>query len=286
MGGVTNGDVGAAAFDFISPHDHLEAKKSWFFFQDEYVALGTGIEGEEDQPVVTTINQSWLDGEVVADTGSESSVLPKGAHDLSDARAVWHHDIGYVFPKKTQVHVSNQIQTGSWFEINKQFDSSKEEISKEVFKLWLPHGERPEDAGYAYMVVPSISQQRMPTSLEDRNVEILANTPEMQAVQHGGLNITQAAFYQPGTLQVADGLRVAADTPCMLMIEMNDGSIARITVSDPSRKLGIMRFSVTTKVEKETENFDAQWDPDDEVTEITVELPRGKYAGESVSLSL
>jgi len=43
VGAVTDGLYGAVAFDFRSPHDMLSAKKSWFFFDEEYVCLGTDI---------------------------------------------------------------------------------------------------------------------------------------------------------------------------------------------------------------------------------------------------
>ena len=57
VGAVTDGLYGAVVFDFKSPHDFVEARKSWFFFDDEYVCLGTGIKSNRDLPVVTTINQ-------------------------------------------------------------------------------------------------------------------------------------------------------------------------------------------------------------------------------------
>ncbi|HLR31055.1 MAG TPA: polysaccharide lyase family 8 super-sandwich domain-containing protein, partial [Fodinibius sp.] len=37
-GGITDGMYGAAAFDFKSPIDPLEAHKSWFFFDEEFVS--------------------------------------------------------------------------------------------------------------------------------------------------------------------------------------------------------------------------------------------------------
>src|SRR5215204_6649323 len=46
VGGVTDGTYGAAVFDFKSVHDPLKARKAWFFFDREYVSLGTGISSE------------------------------------------------------------------------------------------------------------------------------------------------------------------------------------------------------------------------------------------------
>ncbi|WP_439558526.1 polysaccharide lyase family 8 super-sandwich domain-containing protein, partial [Dyadobacter sp.] len=40
-GGVTDQRYGAAAFDFASVHDPLKARKAWFFFDREFVSLGS-----------------------------------------------------------------------------------------------------------------------------------------------------------------------------------------------------------------------------------------------------
>ncbi len=64
VGAVTDGLYGAVVFDFKSPHDPLEAKKSWFFFDHEYVCLGTDIKSKPDLDVATTLNQILLRSDV------------------------------------------------------------------------------------------------------------------------------------------------------------------------------------------------------------------------------
>ncbi len=78
VGAVTDGIYGAAAFDFKSPHDPLVARKAWFFFDEEYVCLGTGISCRYDLPVVTTLNQCLLRDEVTVFSNNTKSVIPKG----------------------------------------------------------------------------------------------------------------------------------------------------------------------------------------------------------------
>ncbi|MDZ7606241.1 MAG: polysaccharide lyase family 8 super-sandwich domain-containing protein [Cyclobacteriaceae bacterium] len=65
VGAVTDGKYAAVGFDFKSPHDPLCARKAWFFFDEEYVCLGTGISAKKELPVVTTLNQCLLHGEVM-----------------------------------------------------------------------------------------------------------------------------------------------------------------------------------------------------------------------------
>ncbi|CAN0293395.1 unnamed protein product, partial [Chrysoparadoxa australica] len=81
VGGVTDGQFGASVFDFISPYTQMTAKKAWFFFDEEYVCLGTDINSESDYPVVTTINQTWLADEVTFSKANNILTLDKGDHE-------------------------------------------------------------------------------------------------------------------------------------------------------------------------------------------------------------
>src|SRR5690606_24581160 len=90
VGAVTDGMLGAVAFDFRSPHDLVKAKKSWFFFDEEYVCLGTDIGARTNLPVATTINQVLMRGEVSVLQGGSVNLLPRGAHQLSDIKGIYH----------------------------------------------------------------------------------------------------------------------------------------------------------------------------------------------------
>ena len=63
VGGVSNGQYGLAAMDFA--RGKLTAKKAWFFFDNEIVCLGAGLNCPTDFPVITSINQCLLKGDVL-----------------------------------------------------------------------------------------------------------------------------------------------------------------------------------------------------------------------------
>ncbi|HEX3009837.1 MAG TPA: polysaccharide lyase family 8 super-sandwich domain-containing protein, partial [Bacteroidales bacterium] len=160
VGAVSDGKYGAVAYDFRSPHDPLRAKKAWFFFDNEYVCLGSEIIGNSGSNVATTLNQCWLNGKTTIMSGAQKQDLPKGEERvIEDAKWVYHDSIGYFFPQPATVNVSNQQATGSWFLINRQTDSPKDEIRGDVFKLWIDHGKRPKGASYQYVILPSVSEK-------------------------------------------------------------------------------------------------------------------------------
>jgi len=282
---VTDGVFGAAVFDFKSPHDPLEARKSWFFFDKEYVCLGAGINSDSPFPVATTINQSLLNGEVVIRSKDQSSNLSKGVHELTDVQWILHDSIAYLFPQPVKLSLSNQVETGSWYKINHQSDTPKGEVKKEVFKAWISHGVKPENASYQYIVVPATNEKEL-LNLPGRQVKILANSTDLQAVQHSGLNISEMVFYKAGQMQIAKDLTIGIDGPGLVMAKTDGSRLTSISVSDPSRKLGRIHLTVSAKIEQKGTAFTSWWNEGKGLTEITLDLPQTVYAGKSVTITL
>lgn len=286
VGAATDGKFAAVAFDFKSPHDPLVARKSWFFFDNEYVCLGAGISCKTQLPVVTAINQCLLRGDVTLSTGKNKLVVDKGEKEFQNVNWVFHDGIGYVFPEPAKVGLKNNAETGSWWEINKQSDSPKEEISLDVFKLWLDHGNRPSGESYGYIVVPATTVGELEKISSKNNVETLLNTPEIQAVKHSGLNMCQAVFYKGGTLKVSNDLQLVCDNPGIVILKMNGGKVTEISVADPNRELGKFHLSISIKMEKSGDDFTAKWNEKTGLTKISVDLPKTDYAGKSVTVKL
>ena len=286
VGAVTDGMYGAVAFDFRSPHDPLIAKKAWFFFDNEYVCLGAGISAATSLPVATTLNQSWLNGGVTVMNGTQKQELQKGEHMLQNVKWVYHDGIGYLFPQPANVNLSNQVATGSWFLVNQQSDSPKDEVRGDVFKLWFDHGKRPKDATYQYIVLPAATENDLIKMSGNNSLEIVANTTEMQAVKHKGLNMCQVVFHKAGDIQVSDKLKIGIDSPGIIMVKTDGQSVKSISVAYPSRKLKRIHLTLSQKVNAKGEDFKASWDEAKNLSEISIDLPQTVYAGKSVSINL
>lgn len=286
VGAVTDGKYGTVAFDFKSPHDPLVARKAWFFFDEEYVCLGAGISCKMKLPVATTLNQCLLRDDVTISSENKKSVIEKGESEFEKVDWVFQDGIGYVFPKPTSVNIKNSEATGSWWRINKQTDSPKDEVKLDIFKLWLAHGERPSDETYGYIVVPATSIKKLEQNSSKENIEIILNAPEIQAVKHSGLNICQVVFYKAGKVDVSDKIVMKSDSPGIVMIKTDGEKVTEISVADPNRELGKMHISVSAKIEKTGENFNAIWNNKTEMSEVSIDLPQGNYAGKSVTVKL
>jgi len=275
VGGVSDGTYGLAAFDFS--RDDLAARKSWFFFDDAYVCLGAGITCPTENSVVTTLNQCHLVGDVAVCEGGAIRRLARGSHDPERPAWVWHDQIAYFFLHPAQISLRNTTQQGSWQQIALRYSDSP--ISRDVFTLWIDHGTRPQDATYAYCVVPGTSLPE-DTHLSPSAVTILANSPQLQAVRHENLNIAAMAFYETGSVNIRQDLTVGVSTPCLVLVREMPENMT-ISVSNPTNEEAAVIVEVTKRLQGEgVETAEGQIG-----SRITFNLPNGIYAGRSVTRS-
>ena len=288
VGAVTDGLYGAVAYDFISPHDLVKAKKSWFFFDDEYVCIGTDINSNKRLPVHTTINQVLMRSDVAGKMNGQIIVkLGKSSRKLTGVKWIYHDKVGYIFPDTTTIFLSNLAEEGRWSDITDQINISEELVSKDVFTLGFDHGERPRNASYQYMVVPNVSEQEIKETGDDnRGIEILSSSSQVHAVKNNKLNICQLAFYQAGEVDISEGSSIKMDSQGMIMLKMNGNRINEMSVADPSRKLSSALITVPGIYENEGTGYSLYPDKNQNKTLMIVDLPQGVYAGKSVTIEL
>jgi len=274
VGGVSDGTYGLAAFEL--DRDGLSARKSWFFFDDEYACLGAGITCDSDDLVVTTLNQCNLAGDVLVAKDGRVRKLDSETHQLDSPDWLWHDEVGYVFLEPGAVRLHNGPQRGSWWEINHEY--SKDTVARDVFTAWLDHGTRPQNAAYAYLVVPGIAADNLATYVGRSPVKVLRNTPGLQAVWHETLRIAGVAFYEPSQVGIRADLTVGVDTPCLVLLRELPEKLT-ISVSNPRNEQATIHVEVSRPLKG-----DGVETPDGPASSrVTFELPGGMEAGKSMT---
>lgn len=284
VGAVTDGLYGAVGFNFKSPHTGLAAKKVWFFFDKTYLCMGTNIVSRMKNPVLTTVNQCLLNGEVTVSDADGIHPQEQGSRVRKEVRWVVHDKVGYYFPEKEKILLSNQPTEGSWKIANRQTTTPSDLIRQDVFTLSIDHGLSPDNGDYAYMVLPSVDPLSIEQRVKEEGLVILANGSDLQAVRHDGLNMAYAVFYKGGTLRINDKIVVEMDSPGMLMVKYTDaGEILTLGVSDPTHFLKKLHLSVNQKIVGAIRgDIQAEWNEKEAFTRIVVDLPQNEYAGKSV----
>ena len=283
-GGASDGRYSVLGFDLTSVHDPLKAKKAWFYFDNEYVCLGAGIATTSDMPVVTTLNQSLLKGNVIVKANKQQQTLQKGKQALTSVSWILHDSVGYLFRNPSSVQLNNTTATGSWRAINHHTWATDDPVNLDVFLVWLDHGNA-KNASYEYIVVPNVSGSSLDAYSKKLPVTIISNTPELQAVRNQLLGITQAVFYSPGEVALGNGITLSAENPCIVMVNLNGKKISKVSVVDPTHKLSSLKLTVSTKLEGTGSNWSIAQEGN-KGSVINVQLPTAGYAGQTVVMEM
>ena len=240
VGGVSIAEkYGTWGMDFASWDESLEAKKSWFLFDDEIVAIGAGIKSEKaNVSVETTIENRKLNKEgtnrIIIGTEEEEKNIGTEEERINEAH--WAHvegsvpgsDIGYYFPRHQNLFALRDTREGSYKEIN--YSGSAEPITNHFFTLWLDHGEQPAQGQYEYVLLPNKTVEETKKYAQNPEIVILSNTEEVQAVKNTKLNLTGIHFWTDTKQTVG---KVTSNRKAAVIIQENEGTM-EIAVSDPT----------------------------------------------------
>jgi len=241
VGGVSDGEYGANAMR--QSVFQTQANKAWFWFDNEYVALGSDIYSTRND-VNTTIDQRFKKGDIFVD----GVLIESGENVYTDVSFVNENNIGYVFPNGADVCIKNGEVKGKWSNIGSSSDSA--EYTADSFTLWFNHGDMPKNESYAYIVLPENTPEQTADYSENIPINIVSNTRELQAVYHGDLKTGFAVFHKKGMCRLGKYI-VAADRPCILMLREKNGAV-EVTVSNPEQRAEEITVTLTegTKVKE------------------------------------
>lgn len=215
--GVTNVGYGGAA----PVHNcNLEAKKSYFMFDDEVVCLGADINASNNSEVVTVVDNklsksnSGNTGTDIFKLNGSTITLTNTNKNLNNAKWAHYENVGgYYFPNGGNLYARQTPQANSFME------------------LWFSHGTNPSNEKYAYVLLPSMTAQETKSYSDNPDIEILSNTAGIQAVRENNLNVTGYVFRKATSFD-----NISVDAPMLVMIH-KEGKKIKLSVQDPTHKL-------------------------------------------------
>ncbi|MFI0261133.1 polysaccharide lyase 8 family protein [Streptomyces sp. NPDC017056] len=248
VGGTTDGEFAAIGQDVRGLSATLRAKKSWFCVADCVICLGAGITSRDGVPAETIVDNRNLGASgthVLTVDGVRQPAAP--GRPLSFPRARWAHLAGhggYVFPRLPGAgegpvpRALRDSRTGSWSDINT--GGSPDPYTRRYLTLWFDHGTDPEDAAYAYLLMPGAGPRALAARAADRHwLAVLANSGARQAVAVPSLGLVAANFWEAGS---AGGLTVTAPASVLVRERRQQaayghrgGPIASLCVAEPPR---------------------------------------------------
>jgi Polysaccharide lyase family 8, super-sandwich domain/Polysaccharide lyase family 8, N terminal alpha-helical domain/Polysaccharide lyase family 8, C-terminal beta-sandwich domain len=235
VGGTGDGQNGVSAMESEPLKTTLHAKKSWFFFDDFIVFLGSDITDTASAPVETIVEQwpltipdapLFADGVAVA-SGSYAGTIPKPSWISADG-------LGYFFPNATDVDAEIKDQSGDWSSLGVSSGS----VSARFLTLSLSHGSAPSGASYAYAI--ALEGQDMAAWIAGNPFTILKNDPSIAAVH--AEQSTGIVFWDAGSLDLGSGTTLTTDTPATVYVT-DDGNLISVSAADPAWGSGSMKLT-------------------------------------------
>lgn len=228
VGGVS--DTVSGAFVLRLNKLQTQARKFWSIDGDWVVALGSGIQSTNANPVRTTLNQCRRVGDVLTGQG----VVQPGTRLLAaaDKGWVWHDDMLYHVLDAEECSLALQQRREDGSRINRSMGQAQ--AQGDTFMLTIQHGQGPRGARYAYAV--RLGATRADALAGASLPVVVANTPDLQAVRHPGSGLVHAVFHGPGLLELDGGDSLEADAGLVVQAR-RAGAAWELTVCEPTRRL-------------------------------------------------
>lgn len=247
------GLYGAAGMDLESGFSSLIAKKSWFMFQEEIVALGAGINSIDSRNIETVVENRRLEGKGENTLIVDGKLMPSYLGWQEEIQGpTWLHlqgsakgaDIGYYFPENTKIKALREERKGSWRDINVEGPST--EIRRNYFTLWFDHGLNPRDESYSYVMLPNKSKEQVRCYAKNPEIIILQNSKKIQAVKNTRLNIIAANVWEDGDNTIE---YITCNKKASLML-MEQKGLIEFSISDPTMEnQGVIEVAIKKIVE-------------------------------------
>jgi chondroitin AC lyase len=261
-GGVSYDKEGACGM--LLDKRGVTAAKSWFYFDNEFVALGAGItQTNGTAAVYTTMNQCIKNTVIDYADDQSQKTLTTGSVTISKPKWIVQDQVGYF----------NLDNTSTFFV------AAETKNGINIFTSAIDHGKNPANKTYAYIVKPGVTASEAITYAANIPVQILQNSNALQAVKHKTLPITQLIFYKAGSLVIPGDYTVNATSPCAVMIKRT-GDDLEISIANPKCESGnpaSMSISITKKLTGPGSTWDGS------KSTLVFNLPQGNYAGQTVT---
>jgi hyaluronate lyase len=240
VGGTTLGRYGAVMMQLSPFGGQLHARKSWFLFDHEVVALGADINSKDPRRPVRTV----IENRKLPSKHAPALVRGPGGRWANLPASPGTSPIGYFFPDQGSFKATRGIRTGSWNDIDT--GESPTMLSACYQMISINHGAKPSGARYAYVLLPGMDAEATKSYAANPAVHIIENSAAAQAVSHPALGITAVNFWKPGK-SVAG---ITADAVCSVIVRRTRSRL-RISVSDPTQAhTGTIHVTIQTPVLK------------------------------------
>ncbi|QQE11577.1 hypothetical protein JD969_19155 [Planctomycetota bacterium] len=230
------------------------ANKSWFFFDNQVVALGSDITLEGKPKKASEVGDTKKDNDKgfgsmhVETTLFQSALLSQKTVSIIDGKAVTGLNTTFTGKADSKVILSDAV--GNVFyalnahnlkvtraKQNSYDHTGKRKNSGAFVTAYFDHGITPKNQSYAYTITMKAGKDNAAAATADidQNIQIIQQSSGAHIVKHNALNQTGYAIFNPQKADLKKTFIKRASTPCIVMTENEDATdgYVKISVSNP-----------------------------------------------------
>jgi hyaluronate lyase len=235
VGGSALNGYSATGMALHTPGQSLSAYKSWFAFDNEIVALGTGINATDGKDVQTIVENRKSPGTLTVNGASKTSGIWGGV------RWAQLSGVGYYFPGGRTVTGLRETRYGRWSDINTQVPFGNTTLLSRYYQsLAIDHGVNPRNGSYSYALLPDRTASQTGAYAATPQFSILRNDATAQAVKENTIGVTAANIYSDGGVSAG---WIWSARKASIVLQVRNGRID-VSVSDPTRLSGTFEVRI------------------------------------------
>ncbi|CAO3629612.1 unnamed protein product [Mucor hiemalis] len=261
---------GMAVMQYLNPMTgSLQWEKTFYFFPGFYAVQIGPISSQGSAPIVTTLDQSNLKGDVFVNGELYNS--NDTTNNQTGRQTVWHNKILYTIldPNITLKVDTSSHAVNNWTTIG----ISQGLATQRIFTATLNHPSISTDpVSYVAQLGVDVKNQTNVDSL----IQLVYQDDAVLGKVRGAYNVKDEtialAFWSAGSYNSSSwGISVKTDHPILTFFTKNENKGYQLTVSDPTQLLTTVNITVNRQ---------------DTNTTLQITLPASPYAGSSVSFAV
>ncbi|MFD2114643.1 chondroitinase family polysaccharide lyase [Paenibacillus yanchengensis] len=214
----------------------FRANKSWFYFGDEIIALGSNIVNKDIvNRTETTLFQSNMNGTIMPFYNNSIHAIntfPYSSTTTTNSK-VWMVDPygnGYIIPNANGLRVERGVQHSY------ENRANNAETEGNYTTAWLDHGTAPTNGSYEYVILPQKTAEQVATAALTTDYEVLRKDNKAHVVKQNTNNVIGYALFDP-TIPLTYGVLKSVDTPVLVIEKNKSDSHIVLSLSDPDLRL-------------------------------------------------
>ncbi len=241
VGGVSSENKNGMFVLKLHEHYHdpsFRAYKSYFFFDNEIICLGSNIQNSDvEHTTETTLFQNWMPDEKmpIQINGESITDFPYEFHGKESEKLtiIDSYNNGYIIPDAGSVKLTRNMQQSrdAW---------NKGDTTGAFSTCWLDHGHAPKDDGYGsvryeYVMLVQTDAASLSKYANTLPYRVLLQNHQAHIIEHLTQHTTAYALFETDWV-IPYGIVRKTDTPVMIMVKENADNVI-LSLADPDLRL-------------------------------------------------